>query len=104
MSVHPTARTKGHTVGAGTSSSRGGCENCPGCSAETNVDIFASTPHNVNHGEDHNPHGVHKMPVHGEHIDAMGLVRADAASEGQDRRDREHDQTYGYVESVQTYQ
>ena len=66
--------------------------------------FFSSAPDNVNHGENDDPHAIHKMPVHGKHSDASGLILAYAARQTEEQHDDEHDQTGREVKSVQADQ
>ena len=63
-----------------------------------------STPQNVNHGENHHPHGINKMPVHREHIHAARLLRPHASGQSENRDNRKHDQARGDVKGVQADQ
>src|SRR5580704_18074703 len=70
-SATPRAKTNGHTVGAGTSSSRGGRGLACNWSVADCVGMYTSASKNVNHSENHNPNGIDKMPVHRQHRDTI---------------------------------
>src|SRR5438445_659093 len=72
--VTPKAKIKGHAVGAGTSIVLGVRGLSFNCSVANSVAISTSAAENVNHSENHNPHSVHKMPVHGEYLHATGML------------------------------
>ena len=75
---------------------------CSDFSADVRLAIsLSSAAENVDNGENHDPHGIHKMPVQGKHFHARGLLRPDAARQAKQKHDGEHDQTHGDVEGVQ---
>src|SRR5882757_8856314 len=49
-----------------------------------------------------NPHRIHKMPVHGKHVDASGLLLPYSPRQTEEKHDSEHQQTYRDVRRVQT--
>ncbi len=65
------------------------------CSAfftDTSVAIFSSSAaQNVNNSENYNPHGIHEMPVQGEHVDPRRLLRSDAPCQSEEQHDAQHD-------------
>src|SRR5215813_12445204 len=71
-SVIPNASTRGHAVGAG---------NCrvPASSvlvvAELGIMFLTSASDHVDHQENYDPYGVYKMPIQGQRIHALGMVR-----------------------------
>src|ERR1700691_6342529 len=66
----PSAKMKGHVVGAGTSISRGVRGLSFNSFVADSVGMYASASKNVNHGENHNPYRIDEMPAHREHRDA----------------------------------
>src|SRR5262245_40361940 len=100
--VHPKARAKGQAVGAGTSISPGVWLLSLNSSVISNVGIsLPSASENVNHSENDDPNYIHEMPVHGKHIYATGVFRADPAGNGKNRHDQQHDQPHSDVERMQ---
>src|SRR5207237_10911575 len=80
IKVKPKARTRGHAVDAGTSISTGAPGLCSAFFTDTSVAIFSSSAaQNVNNSENYNPHGIHEMPVQGEHVEPNSLHRYDAS-------------------------
>ncbi len=62
--VRPKARTIGHAVGAGSSIVCGTCSRADGLSISDPIFQFLLLSSNhVHDRKNHNPHGVHEMPV-----------------------------------------
>src|SRR6267143_685735 len=92
IKVKPKARTRGHAVDAGTSISTGTPGLCSAFFTDTSVAIFSSSAaQNVNNSENDNPHGIHEMPVQGEHVDPSRLLRSDAPCQSEEQHDAQHD-------------
>src|ERR1700724_2799657 len=89
ISVIPEARTRGHMVAAGTSTSPLGTMG----SVDGSVGILSSAPKNVNHGKHHDPDRIDKMTVHRKHFHARRLFRPDAAAHSKKKHNAKHDQT-----------
>src|ERR1700728_74666 len=99
-SATPMAKINGHAVGAGTSISRGERVSF-NCSVADRVSIDSSASKNVNYRENHNPYGIHEMPVHREHFDVIRLLHSHATSTTEYGDDRKHDETSSDVKRMQ---
>src|SRR5689334_6087499 len=99
--VAPNARMKGQAVGAGTSIVPGVRGVSFNCSVANCVAMSTSSPENVNHGKNHDPYGVHKMPVHREHFDVARLLYSYTATKSEHCNSQEHHETCGDVKPVQ---
>src|SRR5215469_11716572 len=105
IKVKPKAKTRGQAVEAGTSISTGARGLCSTCSTDTSVAMFfSSAAENVNDGENNDPHGIHKMPVHGQHLDASRLLRRNATCQPEKQHDAQQDQSNSHVRGVQANQ
>src|SRR6516165_11233808 len=105
IKVKPKAKTRGHAVDAGTSISTGARGLCSACSMDASVAIFfSSAAKNVNHGENNDPHGIHKMPVHRQHVDASRLLRPNTTRQPEKQHDAQQDQSNSHVRGVQANQ
>jgi hypothetical protein len=60
-----------------------------------------SPSYDVDHCEDHHPHGVDKVPVKTEHLNALRVTLIHASGQSKDEDKPEHKQTDHYVGSVQ---
>src|SRR5580698_1383723 len=98
----PIARMNGHAVDAGTSMSRGVCGLAFNSPVADCVGIYPSASENVHYGEDHNPYGIHEVPIHREHFNVTGVFHFHTATKCQRGDDREHDQTCRDVKPVQS--
>src|SRR5690349_530236 len=85
--VVPNARRKGQAVGAGTSIVPGLRDVSFNCSVANSVAMSTSTSENVNYGKNHNPYGVHEMPVHREHLDVGRLPYSHTTTKSEHRND-----------------
>src|SRR5882672_2839471 len=72
--VRPNARTIGQTVGAGSCTVDGVASRISTGDSEAMLFPVSSAPNHVDHRENNHPHGVHKMPVKGQNIDALGML------------------------------
>src|SRR5437899_11458370 len=61
-----------------------------------------SAPNHVDHGENNHPHGVHKMPVKGQNIDALGVLLSYIAKQGSQQYRCHSPHAYRDVEGMQT--
>src|ERR1700719_1855475 len=98
----PKAKMNGQAVGSGTLIVPGVPEFSFNCSVANSVAMSTSAPENVNYGKNHNPYGVHKMPVHREHFDATGLLDSHTTTKSENRNGHEHDETCGDMKRMQS--
>ena len=68
------------------------------------VTLIPVVSENVNHGENHDPNGIYKMPVQRKYVHTLRLLHGDTTSRTKDSHDGEHDQACGHVKGVQTNQ
>src|SRR6201993_5423785 len=99
--VAPKARMKGQAVGAGTSIVRGFREVSFNRSVANSVAMSTSASENVNHGKNHNPYGVHEMPVHREDFDVPRLLDSHTATKSEYPNRQEHEKARGDVKTMQ---
>src|SRR6266851_9236274 len=65
--------------------------------------LFFSAADDVDHRENDHPHGVHKMPVEGQNVDALGvLLRSYISKQGEQQYRCHAQQAYRDVEGMQT--
>src|SRR5262249_1963252 len=66
--------------------------------------LFSSAAENVNNSKNNDPHGINKMPVHGQHVDAGRLLGPNATCQPEKQHDAQQDQSDTHVRSVQANQ
>src|SRR5713101_180876 len=102
-SVIPKARTIGHGVDAGTSTVSGVPSPFWFTNSKAMVFLFSAAD-NIYDDEDHHPHHIHEVPVHGQNLDAFGVLLFYMPKKREKRHRRKSKQANGYVKRMQTDQ
>src|SRR5713226_9451031 len=101
IKVRPNARTIGQTVGAGSCMVDGVVSRVSIGDSEAILFPVFSAADDVDRRENDHPHGVHKMPVKGQNIDALGVLLSYISKQGEQQYRCDAQQAYRDVEGMQ---